>query len=859
MKKLLLLTVFFISGLLVFGQSNVLVIDYNNNFSSDQSNNASNIYNRLVATQTSVLRVNAIPATINPATYDQVWIFGNMGTPSPTTLNPIINYMNAGGAVYIQSEVSCCTNPAAFADQLIDATVTVGGAISHTTTKTGNYQYNSFSNLLCNPTISHGAAVRPFQGTPQQNILYEANNTCGGAIGTGDVVGVKFCSGDMISGQGALIVNGDFNIFPTSGTCGSVGILGTPNNNAVIDLIADLLPALACDTSSGNPGTLTLTANPVNFCGSTQLGWNYTPGSGGCGPIGCLLDTTYLWQSIAGDPIVVGANFSCDTCPYPTAWPSQITTYTLTITIGDTNLSNCNTTIASVIPITVYPNMPPLVNAGADSSICIGSSITLGGAPTGSTTSPGPYTYTWSPATGLSNPSDPNPIYTPSALGSVTYTVTFDDGSGCPPGIDSVVITAISCCAATIDSLTINDASCHNTCDGNITINATNAIQYSLDGINWVTNNTFGNLCPGNYTAYVSDGSCPDSLGFMINSPTAISIPNVITNVTCNLGNDGAVTVAPQGGSGNYSYNWSVPGIGNTPSATNLTAGNITVTVTDGNGCSQDSTFVITEPGPVNVGAFQADIQNGCAPLAVQFINTTDTSLISSFSWDLGDGTTSTDDTINHVYSNPGSYNVTLYVTDKDGCQGAKTMMNYIMVYENPSANFSYSPQNVTIFNPVVYFTDLSQYNITSWIWNFANLGGSSQQNPNFTFPGEDTASYLVTLFVEDENGCTDSIEKFVIINGETGIFVPTAFTPDFDNLNEKFAPKGFGVSLEGYSFRIFNRWGEVIFESAIPFEGWDGTYKGSFVQTGTYTWKLDYKDTNGKRYEKIGKVAIVK
>lgn len=146
----------------MFGQSNVLVIDYNNNFSSDQSNNASNIYNRLVATQTSVLRVNAIPATINPATYDQVWIFGNMGTPSPTTLNPIINYMNAGGAVYIQSEVSCCTNPAAFADQLIDATVTVGGAISHTTTKTGNYQYNSFSNLLCNPTISHGAAVRPF-------------------------------------------------------------------------------------------------------------------------------------------------------------------------------------------------------------------------------------------------------------------------------------------------------------------------------------------------------------------------------------------------------------------------------------------------------------------------------------------------------------------------------------------------------------------------------------------------------------------------------------------------------------------------------------------------------------------------
>ncbi len=88
-------------------QSNVLVIDYNNNWSSDQQNNASNIYNRLLATQTSVLRVNAIPAIINPATYNQVWIFGNMGVPTAATLNPIINYMNNGGAVYIQSEVSC--------------------------------------------------------------------------------------------------------------------------------------------------------------------------------------------------------------------------------------------------------------------------------------------------------------------------------------------------------------------------------------------------------------------------------------------------------------------------------------------------------------------------------------------------------------------------------------------------------------------------------------------------------------------------------------------------------------------------------------------------------------------------------
>jgi hypothetical protein len=328
MKKLILLAAITLSISTLFAQSNVLVIDYNNNFSSDQSNNQSRIYNRLLATQTSVVRVNAIPATINQATYQQVWIFGNMGVPSPATLNPIIAYMNNGGAVYVQSEVSCCNNEAAFADQLIDATVTVGPSISHTTWKSGNYQYDLYSPLLCTPFLSHGAAVRPFQGATIQHTLYEANPTCGSAITTGDVVGVKFKACDMITGEGALVVNGDFNIFPVGGSCSSVGILGTPNNNNVIDVIADMLPAMACSQLT-NPGggTLTCTASPVNFCGSTQLGWYYT-GNPGCPILGCDTSTHYKWTVVSGEPMNVPFNFSCDTCPYPTASPSIVTTYT---------------------------------------------------------------------------------------------------------------------------------------------------------------------------------------------------------------------------------------------------------------------------------------------------------------------------------------------------------------------------------------------------------------------------------------------------------------------------------------------------------------------------------------------------
>jgi gliding motility-associated-like protein len=651
-----------------FSQSNVLVIDYNNNFSSDQNNNASNIYNRLVATQASVLRVNAIPATINPATYNQVWIFGDMGIPNTTTLNPIITYMNNGGAVYIQSEVSCCNNPAAFADQLIDATVIVGGSITHTTTKSGNFQYNAFPNLMCNPIVSYGAAVRPFQGATGPNILYQANNTCGGAIGANDVVGVKFCSGDMISGQGALIVNGDFNIFPSSGTCGSVGILGTPNNNAVIDLIADLLPALACDPNTGNPGTLTLTANPVNFCGSTQLGWTYTPGSGGCGPIGCLLDTTFLWQSIAGDPIIIGTNFSCDTCAYPTAWPSQPTTYTLTITIGDTNVSSCNTIIASVIPITVYPNTPPFADAGIDTTICMGASLILGGNPTGFGGNGGPYTYTWSPTTGLSNPTDPNPVYTPSGLGMVSFTVQVDDGSGCPPGFAIINVITISCCPATIANASTTNTSCSSVCDGSVIINVVDsATQYSIDGVNWTPNNTFNNLCAGNYTVYSTDGTCSDSVNITIianplpPTPTVVGPDSICSNNILTL---------TANGSGNGLISWYADANGavliDTGTVLNYTSSNssgyITIYFSESSGNCESilgsfTVFVYRINAVIN-----ATPTSGILPLEVFFGNNSVGA--NYYFWSFGDGDTSTTFSPTHVYYNEGSYQAMLVATN---------------------------------------------------------------------------------------------------------------------------------------------------------------------------------------------------
>ncbi|PKP45207.1 MAG: hypothetical protein CVT95_09270, partial [Bacteroidetes bacterium HGW-Bacteroidetes-12] len=183
----------------------------------------------------------------------------------------------------------------------------------------------------------------------------------------------------------------------------------------------------------------------------------------------------------------------------------------------------------------------------------------------------------------------------------------------------------------------------------------------------------------------------------------------------------------------------------------------------------------------------------------------------------------------------------------------------YITVFENPIANFSSTPETVTLFDPIIYFTDLSQFNIVAWNWSFNELGFSNIQHPNFTFPDVDTGSYLIKLSVENTNGCRDSIAKYVKIHGESGIFIPNAFSPDGDNLNETFSPKGFGITDENYSFLIFNRWGELIFESHKLDDGWDGTYKKTLVEVGVYVWKLNYKDINGKTWQYTGKVTIIK
>lgn len=116
--------------------------------------------------------------------------------------------------------------------------------------------------------------------------------------------------------------------------------------------------------------------------------------------------------------------------------------------------------------------------------------------------------------------------------------------------------------------------------------------------------------------------------------------------------------------------------------------------------------------------------------------------------------------------------------------------------------------------------------------------------NPDHTFP-ESPATYPITLVVQ--NGvCIDSITKYVVVEEELILYVPNTFTPDGDEFNNAFVPiLNTAYDYQNYSFNIFDRWGELIFESHNPLVGWDGTYLGKLCKEGQYIWKIEVKEKN--------------
>jgi gliding motility-associated-like protein len=285
-------------------------------------------------------------------------------------------------------------------------------------------------------------------------------------------------------------------------------------------------------------------------------------------------------------------------------------------------------------------------------------------------------------------------------------------------------------------------------------------------------------------------------------------------------------------------------------------------------GCRADVTKTVTVH-PLPVVSFSGVNLEGCSPVCPQISSTSTIntpSTISSYDWTLSDGSVYQGQSFSDCYYNTSGntvfYGLSLVATSNEGCVSSHTENSYIEVYYNPTASFYFEPDESSVIDNEVEFFNTSVY-ADQYAWTFGNEGSSSQTNPIFTFNPE-PGSHQIELVATTMQGCTDTALAVVDILDKIVFYVPNTFTPDNDKFNEMFQPVfTSGFDPQDFTLLIFNRWGELVFESHDASIGWDGKYGiegDKIVKGGTYIWKIEFKETmSDKRHTHTGHVNLLK
>ncbi len=286
---------------------------------------------------------------------------------------------------------------------------------------------------------------------------------------------------------------------------------------------------------------------------------------------------------------------------------------------------------------------------------------------------------------------------------------------------------------------------------------------------------------------------------------------------------------------------------------------NIKLTVTDGALCKSEVTKPLSYfPSPALLDILP-DKFRACAPATIKF-NNLSIPLDSTYTvvWDFGDGTTTTSIHASHVYQRPGLYSIKLSLKAPSGCITNETFPNFVRVQDGPTAAFTFDPEHPTNKDPIVKFTNQSANGI-EYLWDFGDDAGSILKNPIHSY--KDTGDYRVLLLTKHENGCTDTTSQTVRIGLNITYFLPNAFTPNNDGINDNYLGIGSYDGMQNFKFFIFNRWGELIFSTSDPQEGWNGKKqnKGLTEPNGVYVCVVTYKNDRGEAKEVKGFATLIR
>lgn len=229
-----------------------------------------------------------------------------------------------------------------------------------------------------------------------------------------------------------------------------------------------------------------------------------------------------------------------------------------------------------------------------------------------------------------------------------------------------------------------------------------------------------------------------------------------------------------------------------------------------------------------------------CNPAKVAFTNGSTSDLPLTYLWQFSNGNSSTAFEPTEVFSPMGVYGVTLTVKTSSICTDTSMFsITNITVNPTPFAGFTFSPQVTSIFDPAIFINNSASGDVITWSYSFGDGGGTSY--PSETHIYQDYGDYVITQIVNNQYQCYDTIQQNVKILPEYRFWIPNCFTPDANLLNDYFMPIAIGVI--NYDFEIFNRWGERIFKTNNPKQGWNGFYKGKECKQDEYVWRITFKN----------------
>lgn len=692
----------------------------------------------------------------------------------------------------------------------------------------------------------------------------------------------------------------------TAVTVGSATYAWTgPNgfNNSTED--PTISPATAADAGtytlvvtengcSSAPANVSVTVNPLPVA-SVSSNSPVCAGSAINLSANNIPSATYAWtgpngfSSSAEDPAISPAT------------AADAGTYSLTITNG-----GCSSAPATVA-VTVNPL--PTATAGSNSPVCVGSDILL--------TSSGGTGYSWTGPNSYSNGTQNPTITGATAAENGTYIVTVTDANGC----QNTAQTIVSVVAGEIISATATDITCNGADDGTATAvtSGVGPYTYSWSPIGGNAATATG-LPAGTYTVTVTASGCSSTANATVNEPTVIGLSTSSTASSCTTPT-GTATVVATGGTGGYTYSWAPSG-GNAATAVNIPAGSYTVTVTDANGCVQTATVDVTSVnGPSASISASSDVS--CAGLTDGSATVTASGGTPgyTYSWapsggaaataaNLGAGTytvTVTDAagctvTANATIGGATAIAITETITastcgNADGsisivASGGTPGYTYAWIPAGNTATISNLPggdydvtvtdangctatESYTIVPTGSLDVDVTPLSSTILAGETVGLtaivtpavaGATYQWNPSTDLTCDDCANptaspdetTIYTVTVTSPDGCTGTASATVFIELVCGeYFMPTIFSPDGNTNNDELCL--YGSCFVEVSLKIYDRWGEKVFETTDQSNCWDGTYKGKPMNAASYVYVLELTLQDGTTVSEKGNVTLVR